>query len=104
MKGTRRAIVKVLILVPLAVIASLFAIGPVNLVSNTPTARVAIHSVLVFWISIPTALAVIAYRRRPVRASALMNSALIFAIVLHGGSAAKNMLRLTEETVERGYK
>ena len=101
MRGLRRALVKVLILVPLAVFASLLAIGPASIVSYTPATRVGVHSVLVFWISIPTAVAVIAYRRRRIRANALMNSALIFAIVLHGGSAAKNMLRLAETSIDR---
>jgi hypothetical protein len=100
LRGLRREMVKVLILVPLAVLASLFAIAG-GIVSYTPTTRVGVHSVLVFWISIPTALAVLAYRRKPIRASAIMNSALIFAIVLHSGSAAKNMFRLTEGPVDR---
>ncbi|MBY8997994.1 MAG: hypothetical protein KGD60_09690 [Candidatus Thorarchaeota archaeon] len=100
MRGLQRALVKVLILVPLAVLASLFAIAG-GIVSYTPATRVGVHSVLVFWISIPTALAVLAYRRKPIRANAVMNSALIFAIVLHGGSAAKNMFRLAEDSVDR---
>ncbi len=54
MQGIQRAIVKVLILVPLAVFAAFFAIGPVGLVSYSPATRVGVHSVIAFWISIPT--------------------------------------------------
>ncbi len=101
MRGLRRALVKVLVLVPLAVFAVLLAVGPGDIVSYTPTTRVGVHSVLAFWISIPTALGILAYQRRPIRASVVMLSALIFAVVLHIGSAAKNILRIGVPTVER---
>ena len=40
MQGIQRATVKVIILVPLAVFAAFFAIGPVGLVSYSPATRV----------------------------------------------------------------
>ncbi|MHA1943026.1 MAG: hypothetical protein ACW96M_01390, partial [Candidatus Thorarchaeota archaeon] len=101
MQGIQRAIVKVLVLVPLALFAAFFAIGPGGIVSLTPAARVGVHSVIAFWISIPTALALLSYQRNPVRANVVILSALIFALVVHIGSAIKNMLRLTELTIDR---
>ncbi len=92
---------KILILVPLAVFAAFFAIGPGGIVSYTPATRVGVHSVIAFWISIPTALAILSYQRNPVRANVVLLSALIFSLVVHIGSAAKNMLRLTELSVDR---
>ena len=101
MQGMRRALVKILILVPLAVLATFFAIGPGGLVSYTPIARVGVHTVIAFWITIPTALAILSYQRNPVRANIVILSALIFALVVHIGSAVKNMLRLDEGPVIR---
>ncbi|MHA2077621.1 MAG: hypothetical protein ACXACG_00130 [Candidatus Thorarchaeota archaeon] len=92
---------KILILVPLAVFAAIFAIGPGGIVSYAPASRVGVHTVIAFWISIPTALAILSYQRTPVRANVVILSALIFALVVHIGSAVKNMLRLTEPIVDR---
>ncbi len=101
MEGMRRAAVKILILVPLSVIAALFAIGPIGIVSYSPATRVGVHSVIAFWISIPTALALLSYQRNRIRANVVILSALIFSLLVHVGSAIKNMLRLTESTVDR---
>ncbi|MFW9793974.1 MAG: hypothetical protein ACFFEE_06725 [Candidatus Thorarchaeota archaeon] len=101
MQGIRRALVKVLILVPLAVFAILFAIGPGGIVSYTPQTRVGVHSLLAFWISIPAALALLAYQERKLRSNMLMITTFVFSIVVHIGSAAKNMLMLSEPLVER---
>lgn len=96
-----RAIAKILILVPLAVLASAYAIGPGGLVSYSPATRVGVHSVLAFWISFPAALVLLAYQRKPQRSYILLLSALVYSIVLHIGSAAKNLAILSQETVER---
>jgi hypothetical protein len=94
--------VKVLILVPLAVLATFFAIGPGGIVSYTPATRLSVHSVQAFWVAIPAALTVLAFQRKSIRANVLLISALFFSIVLHLGSAAKNLIILNEiETVER---
>ncbi len=84
-----RAIVKILILVPLAVIASSYAIGPGGLVSYSPATRVGVHSVLAFWISITAALVLLAYQRKPQRSNIILLASFTFSIVLHIGSAAK---------------
>jgi len=96
-----RALVKILILVPLAVISSWFAIGPVGLVSYSPATRVGVHSVLAFWISIPAALVLLSYIRKKQRSSILLLSALTFSIMIHIGSAAKNLTILAQESIER---
>ena len=83
-----RALAKILILVPLAVVACWFAIGPGGLVSYSPATRVGVHSVLAFWISIPAALVLLAYQRKPLRSNIMLLSALVFSIVLHIGSTA----------------
>ncbi|MFW9806948.1 MAG: hypothetical protein ACFFFK_09490, partial [Candidatus Thorarchaeota archaeon] len=102
MRGLQRAIVKVIIFVPLAAVAAFFAVGPGQIVSYSPETRVGVHMVMAFWISIPAALAVLAFQKRPIRASVLMNSALLLAIMVHSGSAAKNLLLQVPATVERG--
>ena len=96
-----RAIVKILILVPLAAIASSYAIGPGGLVSYSPATRVGVHSVLAFWISITAALVLLAYQRKPQRSNIILLAAFTFSIVLHIGSAAKNLLQLSLESVDR---
>ncbi len=101
MQGTQRALVKVLILVPLAVISILFAIGPGGIVSYTPETRVSVHSLMAFWISIPAALVLLAYQKQKLRSNILMISAFVFSIVVHTVHAAENMLILSEPFVER---
>lgn len=101
MKGIRRALVKILVLVPLAIIASVLAIGPGRLVSYTPATRVSVHSLMAFWLSIPAALSVIALSRRQSIANIWLMSALAFPMVIHIGSAALNLLRLSEPPIVR---
>ena len=96
-----RAHVKILILVPLAIFASWYAIGPGGLVSYSPATRVGVHSVLAFWISIPAALVLLSYNRKKQRSSVLLLSALTFSIIIHIGSAALNLTRPAEESIER---
>ncbi|MFW9927051.1 MAG: hypothetical protein ACFFDM_09805 [Candidatus Thorarchaeota archaeon] len=101
MQDLQRAMVKVLILVPLAVFAILFAIGPGGIVSYTPETRVGVHSLLAFWISIPAALVLLAYQKEQRRSSIFMISAFVYSLVVHIGSAAKYMFALSEPFVER---
>ncbi|MGY5860033.1 MAG: hypothetical protein RTU63_11740 [Candidatus Thorarchaeota archaeon] len=101
MNVRNRALVKILILVPLAVFASWLAIGPGGLVSYSPATRVGVHSVLAFWISIPAVLVLLSYNRKKQRSSILMLSALTFSIMIHIGSAAKNLLILEQGSIER---
>ncbi|MGY5879633.1 MAG: hypothetical protein RTV31_05255, partial [Candidatus Thorarchaeota archaeon] len=96
-----RVHVKILILVPLAVFSSWYAIGPGGLVSYSPATRVGVHSVLAFWISIPAALVLLSYNRKKQRSSILLLSALTFSIMIHVGSAALNLTRPAEESIER---
>ncbi|KXH77412.1 MAG: hypothetical protein AM326_05120 [Candidatus Thorarchaeota archaeon SMTZ-45] len=99
MRGFKRAVVKVIILVSLAILFSLIAVTPGGLVSNTPATRVGVHSIIAFWISIPVALSVLAFLKRQSKAGLLLVSAMIFPMVLHIGSAAMNILRIDEPTV-----
>lgn len=100
-RNLRRALVKVLVLIPLAVLLSLVVIGPGGLVSNTPATRVGINSVLAFWISIPAAVSVFAYQKKLHRANMMLLAAFAFPIVVHIGSATLNMIRLSEPSIER---
>ena len=97
----KRALLKVLILVPLGTIFAWFALGPAGLVSYSPATRVGVHSVLAFWISIPTALVLLAYQRMKARPHIVLLSALVYSIILHIGSAGKNLIDLSQP-VERG--
>ncbi len=81
--------------------ASALAIGPGGLVSYSPATRVGVHSLLAFWISIPAALVILAYMRKPGRPNILVMSVLVYSIVLHIGSAVKNTLILSQPAVER---
>ncbi|MGY5873277.1 MAG: hypothetical protein RTV72_13585 [Candidatus Thorarchaeota archaeon] len=101
MMTRHRALVKILILVPLAALSSWFAIGPGGLVSYSPATRVGVHSVLAFWISIPAALVLLSYFRKKQRSSILLLSSLTFSIMIHIGSAAKNLIILNHESIER---
>lgn len=96
-----RAIAKILILVPLAVLAASYAIGPGGLVSHTPATRVGVHSVLAFWLSISAALVLHSYVSKRQRANIMFLAALAFLIMIHIGSAAQNITILTQESIER---
>ena len=101
MRGIRRALMKILVLVPLAIFASVVAIGPGQLVSYTPAARVGVHSVIAFWISIPTALGVLAFQEKRSQTNLWLMSALSFPMVVHIGSAALNLFRDPESLIIR---
>ncbi|MGD9397584.1 MAG: hypothetical protein PVJ05_14205 [Candidatus Thorarchaeota archaeon] len=101
MRGSRRALTKVLVLVPLALLTAALAIGPGGLVSYTPATRLGVHAMVAFWVSIPVALSVLSYQRRKLRANVLILTALVFPMVVHIGSAVRNLLRISELIVER---
>ena len=101
MSGFRRAVVKVLVLVPLALFAAALAIGPGGLISYTPATRLGVHSMIAFWISIPAALSVLSYQKRQRRANVLIMAALFFPMIVHIGSAVRNLLRLSELVIIR---
>ncbi|MFW9975934.1 MAG: hypothetical protein ACFFDQ_11745 [Candidatus Thorarchaeota archaeon] len=101
MIGLRRAFVKVLVLVPITILAVALAIRPGGLVSYTPATRLGVHAMMAFWIAIPAALSVLAYQRKQVRAYIMLMSALMFPMFVHIGSAAKNLFFLGDATVER---
>jgi signal transduction histidine kinase len=92
---------KVVILVPLAITASVLAIVGLGIVSQTPTARVGVHSLLAYWISIPAAVGVLTIRERPTTSHVVFNSALLFTILIHIGSAIQNLLAAPETIVQR---
>lgn len=101
MRGIKRAARKIVVLVPLAILAALIAIGPGGLISYTPETRVGVHSVIAFWISIPVALSVLAFVKKQSYSGMWLMSAMIFPMVIHIGSAALNILRIEEESVVR---
>lgn len=100
LQGKRRTITKIAVLVPLSIIASVFFLGPGGIVSYNPATRVSVHSLLAYWVSVPTAVAVFAYIRKPLRAHVLMTSALFFMMIIHTGSAAKNLFILNQSSIE----
>jgi signal transduction histidine kinase len=83
----KRALAKIAIFVPLASLAIMVAIGVLDIVSITETARVAAHSLLSYWVSIPAAILVLAFVRRPSRSLAAFAAALLFPILVNIGSA-----------------
>ncbi len=103
MRGLRRALVKVIVLVPITLIAAALAIGPGGLVSNTPATRLGVHAMMAFWVSIPVALSVLSYQRRKLRVNVLIMTALVFPMIVHIGSAVRNRLIMPEPIVERTY-
>lgn len=101
MRGLRRALAKVLVLVPITILAVALAIRPGGLVSYTPATRLGVHAMMAFWIAIPAALSVLAYQRKQVCAYIVLMSALMFPMFVHIGSAVKNLFLLGEVTIER---
>jgi signal transduction histidine kinase len=100
MQGRSRIIAKVLLLVPFSIIASVYFLGPGGIVSFNPATRASVHSLLAFWIAVPTATGIIAYIKRPLRAHLILTSSLFFPMIIHTGSAAKNLFILNQSTVE----
>jgi hypothetical protein len=100
-RGLRRALIKVIVLVPLATLAAAFAIGPGNFVAYTPATRLGVHAMIAFWIAIPAALSVLAYQEKPNRANLLLMTALLFPMIVHIGSALRHLLPFQEPLVER---
>jgi len=100
MQGKRRSIGKIALLVPLSIIASVFFIGPAGIVSYSPAARASVHSLLTYWVSVPAAIGIFAYIRKTLRAHLIMTSAFFFMMIIHGGSAAKNLFILSEPSIE----
>ncbi|MFW9959534.1 MAG: hypothetical protein ACFFDV_00860 [Candidatus Thorarchaeota archaeon] len=100
MQEKGRSIVKVAVLVPLSILASIYFIGPGGIVSFSPATRASVHSLLTYWISVPAAIGIFAYIRKPLRAHLIMTSAFIFMMIINGGSAAKNLFILSEPTIE----
>ena len=95
----RRALLKILVLVPVAVIASWLAIGPGGLVSYSPPTRIGVNTLFSYWISISAAVSYIVYFRTRHRSQIVFTSALVTPIVIHVGGAALNMLNLEADMV-----
>jgi hypothetical protein len=91
-RGFRRALVKILVLVPLALLTAAFALGPGQFVAHTPATRLGVHAMIAFWIAIPAALSVLAYQEKPTRGNILLMTALIFPMIIHIGSALRQLL------------
>ena len=100
MKPPHRAALKVLILVPAAIIGSVLAIGPGGLVSYSPATRVGVNSLLAYWISIPFVVGLLAYRSRKLRSHLLAAAAFAFPVVIHVGKATTNLLLIPAAEVE----
>lgn len=101
MRGPRRALVKVLVLVPLAFLAAALAIGPGGIVSYTPATRLSVHAMMAFWMSIPLASSVLLYQRKELRTNLMFTATLTFPTIVHIGSAVRNLIRINESAVER---
>ena len=101
MRGLRRAFAKVIVLVPLATLAAAFAIGPGHFVAYTPATRLGVNAMIAFWIAIPAALSVLAYQEKPNRANLLLMTALLFPMIVHIGSALKQLLLPQDQIVVR---
>ncbi|MHA2302677.1 MAG: hypothetical protein ACXACD_17155, partial [Candidatus Thorarchaeota archaeon] len=90
----KRTLTKIAIFVPLALVATFVAIAFMNIVSTTDTSRVGAHSLLSYWASIPAAILVLAFNRRPSRSLAAFASALLFPIMVNIGSAISYLTNL----------
>ena len=101
MRGFRRALVKILVLVPLALLTAAFALGPGQFVAHTPATRLGVHAMIAFWIAIPAALSVLAYQEKPTRGNILLMTALIFPMIIHIGSALRHLLFKPDDIVLR---
>ncbi|MFW9802162.1 MAG: sensor histidine kinase [Candidatus Thorarchaeota archaeon] len=93
-KNQKRSLAKIAIFVPLALIATTIAIGGLYIVSITTTSRVGAHSLLSYWASIPAAILVLAFLRRPSKSLAAFSAALLFPIMVNIGSAISYLTEL----------
>ncbi|TFF91760.1 HAMP domain-containing histidine kinase [Candidatus Thorarchaeota archaeon] len=94
MRANQRAVLKVVVLVPTAILGALLAIGPGGLVSYSPATRVGVNSLLAYWIAIPLVIAVITFRSSQLRAHLVTAAAFAFPVIMHIGKAAYNLLLL----------
>ena len=90
-----RNMLKVVVLVPLSVFFIFIAIYFGGLVSYSVGTRIGVHSLLAFWISIPTTIVLLTYQKEKTRPHIILMSALLFSIILHIGSAGKNLLNVS---------
>ncbi|MHA2040518.1 MAG: ATP-binding protein [Candidatus Thorarchaeota archaeon] len=90
----RRTLAKIAIFVPLSLVATFVAIGVLNIVSTTDTSRVGAHSLLSYWASIPAAILVLLFSKRPSKSLAALASALLFPIMVNIGSAISYLTNL----------
>jgi len=93
--GRSRHLVKVLILVPLAIIATIAATTGAGIVSLSQATRLGVNSLLVYWASIPTAVILLSLRNKLQLSRVILASSFLFVMFVRIGSALLNLFAET---------
>ena len=92
---------KILIIVPLALLSVVLAIGGAQLISLSPATRVCVHSLFAFWLSMPAVIGILLIRDRITLSQTLLNSAFLTGVLIHIGSAIKNLYAAPDVEIVR---
>ncbi|MFW9850236.1 MAG: hypothetical protein ACFFF4_13950 [Candidatus Thorarchaeota archaeon] len=95
----RNDILKVVILVPLALVSTYLAIATANIVSLTETTRLSVHSLFVYWACVPLAVTLVTLRKKYTISKLLFTSAFLFFILARVFSAINSLLLLGSDAV-----
>ena len=80
---------KILILVPLAVVATLMAIGGAGLIAITSTTRVGVRALFAYWASLPTGVSIVLLRKKYTRSRLFLFAALLFQVMQNVGGSIR---------------
>ncbi|NHJ14462.1 MAG: sensor histidine kinase [Candidatus Thorarchaeota archaeon] len=87
MKSLRRSLLKVVVFVPLAIIASILAIGGAGIVSLSTATRIGVHSLHSFWPCIPAAVCLQLIRKRANPSLIALAGAFLFVVLVNIAAA-----------------
>ena len=82
---------KILILVPLAIFSVVLVIGGAQLISHSPATRIGVHILFAFWLSMPAVIGLLTIKDHMSLSQILLNSAFLTGVLIHIGSAIKNI-------------
>ena len=89
MNAQQRMLVKIFILVPLAVVATLIAIDRAELIAFTSTTRVGVGALFAYWASLPAGLSIVLLRKKYTRSRLFLIAALGFQVMQNVGGAIR---------------
>ena len=97
--GQARDLTKIIILVPLAVAATIFAIGGAGIVSLTHTTRVGVNSLFAYWAAIPAAATILALQRDFSKSKMVFSAAFLVPVFIRINDAIGHIFTTSEPLV-----